>query len=374
MGHPGGDVGHRCGMLLMHLGVPERELVDNLTGVGHRERDRLSGRHIDLGRLEGHQVEGADLDREGSLVSVGRPARAAGALVRHGTASAAHMATGTVALTEDAREHQDHQHDENEADDPEHLHPPWGVRGRSPTGLSTGPRGRRSVGHVRLLFSQARYSAPYRDMMSLSNHCVSILNIMYARVVPKLWTETIEAHRREVRDAIQDTTATLVAEHGLRSVTMSQIAEDTGIGRATLYKYFPDVEAILYAWHERQIKRHLEQLTQVRDQARDTGERLEAVLHAFALIAHESHGHHDSELAAFLHRDEQVSRAEHKLRRMVRELLTEAAAAGDLRDDVAPEELASYCLHALAAARSLESKAAVRRLVAVTLAGLRSRA
>ncbi len=33
--------------------------------------------------------------------------------------------------------------------------------------------------------------------------------------------------------------------------------------------------------------------------------------------------------------------------------------------------LASYCLHALKAAHGLPSKAAVRRLVAVTLSGLR---
>jgi hypothetical protein len=52
-------------------------------------------------------------------------------------------------------------------------------------------------------------------------------------------------------------------------------------------------------------------------------------------------------------------------------LLTEAAETGDVRDDVAPEELASYCLHALTAARSLPSEAAVRRLVTVALAGLR---
>ena len=52
--------------------------------------------------------------------------------------------------------------------------------------------------------------------------------------MPKLWSETIDAHRREVRDAILDTTAALVAEHGLRAVTMSQIAGQTGIGRATL--------------------------------------------------------------------------------------------------------------------------------------------
>src|SRR5918997_2447923 len=188
--------------------------------------------------------------------------------------------------------------------------------------------------------------------------------------MPKPWNETIEAHRREVRDAILDTTAALVAEHGLRSVTMSQIAEKTGIGRATLYKYFSDVEAILLAWHERQIAGHLEYLAEVRDQAGDAGERLEAVLEAYALISHESHGHHDTELAAFLHRGEQVARAQQQLRDMIRDLLIEAAKTGDLREDVAPDELASYCLHALAAASSLPSKAAVRRLVTLTLAGL----
>jgi AcrR family transcriptional regulator len=189
--------------------------------------------------------------------------------------------------------------------------------------------------------------------------------------VPRLWNETIEAHRREVREAILDTTAALVAEHGLRAVTMSQIAEATGIGRATLYKYFSDVEAILFAWHERQISGHLDYLAEVRDEARDPGERLEAVLEAYALISHESHGHHNRELAAFLHRDEQVSRAEQQLRHLIRDLVTEGAASGDVRDDVAPDELATYCVYALAAASSLPSKAAVLRLVRVTLAGLR---
>jgi AcrR family transcriptional regulator len=191
--------------------------------------------------------------------------------------------------------------------------------------------------------------------------------------MPKLWNKTVEAHRRAVRDATLDTTAALVTEHGLRSVTMSQIAEETGIGRATLYKYFPDVEAILLAWHERQITGHLEYLAEIRDQAGDAGARLETVLEAYALILHESHGHHDAELAAFLHRDEQVARAQQQLRNMIRDLLSEGVETGDVRGDVAPDELASYCLHALTGASGLPSKAAVRRLVTVTLAGLRSR-
>ena len=189
----------------------------------------------------------------------------------------------------------------------------------------------------------------------------------YSWQVPRLWDETIQGHRRAVRDTTLDTTAALVAEHGLAAVTMSQIAAEAGIGRATLYKYFPDVEAILVAWHERQVAKHLAQLAQVRDQAGRAGERLTAVLVAYALIVHE---HHGSDLAASLHRGAHVARAHQQLGDFVRDLLREGAASGQVRDDVAPEELASYCLHAVAAARHLPSKAAVRRLVGVILAGL----
>ena len=193
--------------------------------------------------------------------------------------------------------------------------------------------------------------------------------MLYGEVVPKLWTETIEEHRRAVHDATLDATAALVAEHGLASVTMSRIAAETGIGRATLYKYFPDVEAILAAWHARHVARHLEHLAAVRDQAADSpAERLEAVLTAYALITHERP--QGTELAALVHRGEHVAQAEQQL------LASSATSCRrgpgrELRDDAAPGELASYCLHALAAAGALPSAAAVRRLVAITMTGLR---
>jgi AcrR family transcriptional regulator len=190
--------------------------------------------------------------------------------------------------------------------------------------------------------------------------------------VPKLWTETIEEHRRAVHDATLDTTAALVREHGLAAVTMSQIAAAAGIGRATLYKYFPDVEAILVAWHERHIALHLRQLTAVRDAAGSPAGQLEAVLMAFALIQHE---HHDTELpVSLLHRGEHVAQARQQLQDLVADLLATGARAGEIRADIAPGELAGYCLHALAAAGSLPSEAAVRRLLAVTMSGLRPQA
>lgn len=191
--------------------------------------------------------------------------------------------------------------------------------------------------------------------------------------MPKLWTKTIEAHRRQVSEAVLDTTAALVANQGLLSVTMSQIAEETGIGRATLYKYFPDVETILFAWHERRVAGHLEQLGQVRGQHGEAVERLEAVLEAFALISYESQRHHHPDVAALLHRGEHLSRAEQSVKVMIQDLLIEAVATGRIREDLPPEELASYCLHALTAASTLPTSDSVRRLVTVVLAGLHPR-
>ena len=93
------------------------------------------------------------------------------------------------------------------------------------------------------------------------------------------------------------------------------------------------------------------------------------MLTAYAQITHErSQG---TELAAAVHRRERIARAEKQLLGLVADLIAEGARAGELRDDAEPGELASYCLHAHTAAGSLASAAAVRRLVAVTMAGLR---
>ena len=186
--------------------------------------------------------------------------------------------------------------------------------------------------------------------------------------MPKLWNETVEAHRADVRAAILDTTATLVEERGALAVTMSEIAVRTGIGRATLYKYFSDVEAILIAWHEQHVEAHLQQLAAIGRRQSSASERLEAVLEGYALIVHERHR---SDVAALLHRDEHAAHAQNQLQSFIRDLLAEGARSCHLRNDVVPDELTSYCLHALTAASTLPSNAAVRRLVAVTLAALK---
>ena len=189
--------------------------------------------------------------------------------------------------------------------------------------------------------------------------------------MPKLWNTTLETHRYEVRQAIMETTWALAAEHGPMSVTMARIAQETGIGRATLYKYFPDVETILHAKHQEHVLDHLRRLTALRDRTPDSGERLEAVAHAYAQICHHRAQHGSAELAALAHEAGRVEGAEKELLALFGEMIQAEMTIGNLRTDSTSEELATYCLHALGAASKLTSDAAVKRLVDVVLRGMR---
>jgi AcrR family transcriptional regulator len=189
-------------------------------------------------------------------------------------------------------------------------------------------------------------------------------------MMPKLWTETIDEHRRTVHAAILDAAASLVEEHGLTAVTMSAIAQRAGIGRATLYKYFRDIESILVARHREHVASHLTQLAALRDQAHSAGEALKAVLGAYAHICF-WRARHGADFSALVHRPEHVAPVEGELTGLFGEILAEAASTGAVRDDAPPKELAAYCLHAITAAGNLDSKPAVDRLVEITLAGLR---
>lgn len=186
--------------------------------------------------------------------------------------------------------------------------------------------------------------------------------------MPRLWKQTIDAHREAVRDTTLAAAESLVAEKGLRGVTMSAIAARTGIGRATLYKYFPDVEAILRGWHHRRIADHLSQLREVASAAPDPGAALHAVLLSYARIAAQR-GHHGDAIASTLHADPNVGQAESTLIELLTELIAAAALAGAVRTDVPAAELAAYAVAALGA--PTRDKDALTRRAAVVEAGLR---
>lgn len=189
--------------------------------------------------------------------------------------------------------------------------------------------------------------------------------------MPKLWTETVETHRHEVREAILDATGSLVQSRGLLAVSMSDIAEATGIGRATLYKYFPDVETILSAWHQRHVEAHLAELRRIQQRTADPVARLQAVLRRYADICRKRRRYGDDELAAVLHRSAEVRKLQRQLLDLISGLTGDAAEAGAVRQDVPAEELANYCVHALAAAGN-SSTTAIDRLLEVVWTGITS--
>jgi AcrR family transcriptional regulator len=188
--------------------------------------------------------------------------------------------------------------------------------------------------------------------------------------MPQLWSETIAAHRAEVREAILDAAGDLLRRRGQFALTMSELATAANIGRATLYKYFPDVEQVMAAWHERQVAAHLAELRALAEQPGDGAERLRAVLAAYGRIWQQRQQHGDAELSAVLHRNRPTDGSEARLIDIFTDLITEAAGAGALRRDVPPAELAAYCVSALEAARVAASQAALARLVEVVWTGL----
>jgi AcrR family transcriptional regulator len=180
----------------------------------------------------------------------------------------------------------------------------------------------------------------------------------------------VEAHRRSVCGAILDATAALVTQDGLAAVTMARIAEHVGMTEAALHKYFSGLDAILRAWHDRQVGNHLAYLDDPGYQPADPVLRLDAVLRAYAVVVHQTHEHHTTGLGATLHHRDGIADARRHLHETVRSLIAEGVATGDIRDDIAPDELAEHCLHAVSAAGGEDSVAAIRRLVTTTVAGL----
>lgn len=192
----------------------------------------------------------------------------------------------------------------------------------------------------------------------------------YHRRVPKLWEESIDEHRRSVRDAITEAAWRLAEEHGPLSLTMSQVAGAAGIGRATLYKYFTDIGSILVAHHARHVENHLRALEGLRGEARPPDVRLVAVAHAYASICFHRGRHASADISALVHRGPEVADAERRLHAVFAGLIAEAAAEGLVRTDLSPDELAAYSRHALEASSQAKDLDQVGQLTGVVLDGL----
>lgn len=185
----------------------------------------------------------------------------------------------------------------------------------------------------------------------------------YGQGVPKLWKDTVEAHRRDVRAAILDAAWTLAQELGVRGVTMGLVADNAGISRATLYKYFAGIEEILLAAHEDHVARHLAALAAARSNAASPQEALLAMLSGYAQICFHRDRAASAEMHGLLHAGVQHARNQSAVHDLFAQAIRDTQAVAQVRSDQGARELASFAVSALDAAATASNEPDLERLV-----------
>ena len=218
-------------------------------------------------------------------------------------------------------------------------------------------------GHERVCPSWEPILSFTRQRVAVKSIC-RVNGTVYDRGMPRIWSETIAAHRDAVRDATLDAAAALVDEHGLTGLTMSEIARRERHRPGHPVQVLPGYRVDPGRLARAADLRAPAPATPWSARRRRPAERLEAVLRAYVAQSGQRRGH-GGDLAAMLHQGEHVTRAHAHLDEFITALISEAAARGEARDDIPAAELAAYCLHALTASAAMPSDAAVGRLVGV---------
>lgn len=92
------------------------------------------------------------------------------------------------------------------------------------------------------------------------------------------------ARRREVKEAILDAAIRLMQRYGYRKTTMEDLAREAGIGKGTIYLYFPSKEEIALACADRANARVFAHLEEIAAADAPPLERMRSMLVARVLI------------------------------------------------------------------------------------------
>lgn len=181
--------------------------------------------------------------------------------------------------------------------------------------------------------------------------------------MPRIWADSLEQHKADVRSAVMSAAAELASSGGVRSLTMSQIAQHAGISRATLYTYFADVDQILNAWHRWMVDSHLSAIEETIERAQDDPvARLIAACdrHIDVLITH-----HNNPLLQPHQGSPETVAAVDRLHQAFTSLVAAALPRKADRGNLSAANYASYVLAALEAGARLQSRTARQRLIAL---------
>lgn len=141
-----------------------------------------------------------------------------------------------------------------------------------------------------------------------------------------------------VDERISHAALTLIAEHGLGGVTMTEVASTAGVARQTLYSRYPDIDAIVVAAldsHNRTSIAQLEALIATGDSAPAKIDLL--VRH---VVANAAHGPGVDSLRAALSPEARATLDEHdqQVRRVIEAIISDGITSGDFDTDIDPAD------------------------------------
>lgn len=109
--------------------------------------------------------------------------------------------------------------------------------------------------------------------------------------------------RARMEERILDAADRLLTRFGYRKMTMDDLAAEAGIGKGTIYLYFPSKQEVALRWIDRIIRRLVDRLREVAAQEGSAAARIAAMLRTrvlFLFDAAQGHQHFFDEMFAAL--------------------------------------------------------------------------
>jgi AcrR family transcriptional regulator len=189
--------------------------------------------------------------------------------------------------------------------------------------------------------------------------------------------QSADKTRKPRADAVRNRERVLEAAKAVFSAggpdaSLEAVAKTAGVGIGTLYRHFPTREALFEAVYRREVQ----QLADLAEQLKDEADPIEALRHWMRcnveFVATKKGMSAALALAAYTN-PELFSHSSSQLTKAVGGLLDRAIAAGEIREDISPEDLLRVLVGMSYKHDQPGWQASVLRLVDVFVDGLRIR-
>ncbi|MFD4539910.1 TetR/AcrR family transcriptional regulator [Streptomyces bauhiniae] len=181
----------------------------------------------------------------------------------------------------------------------------------------------------------------------------------------------VRADARRNRERVLTAARAVFAEHGI-DAPMATVARRAGVGVATLYRHFPTRDALVRGAYERQMRTCAHALTDALAEP-DPWRGFKRLVETVCELQREERGFPAAFAAAFPDGTAGEAEAREQAERGLAALVRRAQAAGALRADFRPSDLAVILLAHCGLVTALpDDRAASRRLVAYLLQSLRA--